>query len=176
MSTHEEIASLKASARAPTYEAPATELWLPRSARLCYELFCDVERMPEWFPVVQAVSVQSTNRNGRPRRVAVRAALRRATVGYTLVYTYRERDHRVAWCPRVDSGMMVGGWAQFHPVGLDSCILVCDLWLDPGAVMAGWDDPFLDARPAAAVTARFRDFVLRSTRALSQEITQPRAF
>ena len=163
-------------ARAPTQDTMPSEIWLPRSASTCYEIFCDVERMPEWMGILRSVAIHSCYRDGRARNVGFLATLRRASVGYTLIYTYRECDLRVAWCPIAGAGMSAGGWAQFHPVSVDSCVLVCDLWLDPGGALSGWDDPIFDAHAALATVVKFRDFVTKTTRALSQEVTmrQPR--
>ena len=109
------------------------------------------------------------------REASCSGTLQRASVGYTLTYTYRERDLSVAWCPMAGAGIYVGGWAEFQPTGADSCVMVCDLWLNPGGAMTTWDDPLFDAHAPLAVTSRFHDFASRVTRALSEEITRRRA-
>jgi len=161
----------RSSDRAPTYDAPPVEARIPRAARVCYELFCDVNRMPEWMPILKSVSVRSQYRDGRPCDVAFLATLKRAPVGYTLTYTYRERDFHVAWCPQPDSGVAVGGWAHFQPVNPRSCVLVCDLWLNPSGALSSWSNTLVEAHAPFAVASRFRSFATRSTRALSEEVT-----
>lgn len=166
---------IRSATRAPTHDAPPIEARIARPATVCYELFCDVESMPEWMPILRSVSVRSRYRNGRPCDVSFLASLHRATVGYTLTYTYRERDLHVAWCPEADTGINVGGWAHFRAVNVDSCLLVCDLWLNPAGVVNRWRDPLFDAHAPFAVASRFRGFATRAARAPSNEVTLKRA-
>src|SRR5688572_6382182 len=65
---------------------------LPRPADQCYELFCNVERIPEWLQVVRSTIVRRKDRLGRPREVSFLARLQRATIGYTLSYAYRSGE------------------------------------------------------------------------------------
>lgn len=160
--------------RAPTYDAPPVEARIPRAARTCYELFCDVRRMPEWMPMLKSVSIRTQYRDGRPCEVALLASLKRATVGYNLTYTYRERDYHVAWCSPADSGVSVAGWAHFRSTGSSSCVMVCDLWLRPGGALSSWNDTLVEAHAPFAVASRFRSFATRRTRALSEEVTVKR--
>lgn len=72
-------------------EIPLTTA-IKRPARLCYELFCEASRIPEWVTVVRSAHVNERNHRGRPLNVTFLAQLERATVGYRLHYEYRERD------------------------------------------------------------------------------------
>jgi hypothetical protein len=133
---------------------------LPRSAVGCYRLFCDIERTPEWLRVCRSAMVTERDADGRARRVAFLARLDQATIGYTLHYTYRERDLRVTWGTPVRSKLRVHGFAQFSALGDDSCLMTYGLELDKRGLPA-WDDTHFEAHAPSAVAADFRDFVLR---------------
>ena len=54
---------------------------LPVNAQTCYELFCDVARIPEWVTTVRSVQVLAFDDEGRPARAAFLASLGRASAG-----------------------------------------------------------------------------------------------
>ncbi|HKA88882.1 MAG TPA: hypothetical protein VKE22_14535 [Haliangiales bacterium] len=133
---------------------------LPRNAADCYRLFCDIGRTPDWLRVVRSAMVTERDAEGRPRRVAFLARLRRATIGYTLHYRYRARDLRVAWGTPIRSKIRVHGFAQFAPLGDASCLMTYGLELDKRG-LPPWGDSHFEAHAPSAVAADFRDFVLR---------------
>jgi uncharacterized membrane protein len=133
-----------------------------RPARVCYELFCDAERVPEWLRVVRSARVRERNRGGRPTVVTFLAELERATVGYTLDYAYRERDLGVSWSTASDGNLLVAGWAQFTPLGPAAALMTYQLVLDTECAAATWLDPFFDGHPASSVMSDFRDFAIRA--------------
>ena len=53
---------------------------LPRNARDCHRLFCDVARTPDWLRVVRSALVTERDASGRARRVAFLARLAHATI------------------------------------------------------------------------------------------------
>jgi uncharacterized membrane protein len=134
---------------------------LPRPAGPCYELFCDVERVPQWLGVVRSAIVVARDAHGRPRDVSFLASLQRATVGYTCRYRYHVGERRVAWATRDDVSTRVRGFAQFQPLGELACLMTYALELDLGSALPGWADAqFAEHAPSSAL-ADFRDFVTR---------------
>ncbi len=113
----------------PTFHAPGDWMTviLPRSADACYALFCDVERTPEWVPVLASAVITERDRGGRPRRVAFQARLERASVGYTCTYRYRHAERQVAWATPARAALVVRGLAQFQPVADAACLMTYSL-------------------------------------------------
>lgn len=145
---------------APSYLSIA----LPRPADDCYDLFCEVERIPEWLTVVRSAVVTKRDSKGRARDVAFLARLEGATVGYTCRYRYAPIDRRVAWATADEASICVQGFAQFEPLGERACLLTYSLDLDLGAAGAlpAWGDPMFAGHAASATMSDFRDFVLRT--------------
>jgi uncharacterized membrane protein len=135
---------------------------IARPARLCYELFCEAERIPEWIPVIRSAHVNERNYAGRPVDVGFFARLARATIGYRVRYLYRERDFGVSWSTVEGAGVLVAGWAQFTPLDGATALLTYQLTLDLGGAMAEWDDPFFEGHAPSAVMSDFRDYALRA--------------
>jgi len=136
---------------------------LPRTADACYELFCDVGRIPEWLTVVRSAVITRRDRNERPREVAFLARLERATVGYTLTYRYRHSERWVCWATPEESSISVSGFAQFSPLGARSCLMTYSLALDLGdGRLPSWSDPLYEGHAASAAMTDFRDFVTRA--------------
>jgi uncharacterized membrane protein len=135
---------------------------IPRPAARCFELFCDIRRVPEWLPIIRSAQVRERDARGRAREVAFLARLEGATIGYTLIYSYDERDLAVSWRTIGGSAIDVAGRVQFGPLGERAAlisyraVLALRPWLPP------WADPVFAAHPESAVVSEFRDFVLRT--------------
>jgi hypothetical protein len=135
---------------------------IPRNARDCYELFCDVTRVPEWLRVVAQVRVHSRTPTGRPREVSFLARLRHGLIGYTLAYVYRDDNLEVWWTITSAAQMRVVGAAQFAPLGPRATLMTYDLTLDLGdGALPAWDDALYEGHPPSAALNDFRDFALR---------------
>jgi hypothetical protein len=145
-----------------TPSADVLTVTLPRDADTCHELFCDLERIPEWLTVVRSVVIQERDRLGRPRRVAFMARLRRATVGYSCVYRYS--GMRVHWATSSRSSIKIAGHASFAPLGPRSCMMSYALDMSLGETgLPEFDDDVYSAHAASATLNDFREFVTRVT-------------
>jgi uncharacterized membrane protein len=134
---------------------------LARPADPCFDLFCDVTRIPEWLAVVRSTVVTSRDARGRASEVAFLARLEHATIGYTCRYRYHSRDRRTAWSTPDSSRITISGFAQFEPLGEKACMMTYGLTLDlPG--LPEWSDPFFAGHAASATLSDFRDFVSRA--------------
>jgi len=133
-----------------------------RSARACYELFADVERLPEWLPIIRSARVRQRDEHERAIEVAYMATLDRATVGYRLRYLYSERDLSMSWCTVPESNFHISGAVQFRPLGDKACLMRYHVTADFSAI-GGFGDIRFDRQQASAVIAEFRDFMQRTT-------------
>ena len=157
----------------PTDGRPtAVRLGVLRPAEFCYEVFCDVTRMTSWISVLRSVSVRTRHDDGKPREVAFLASLDRATLGYTLTYSYDDRECRVAWCPQPDSGVKVEGWVKFRPLTPDTCVMICRSWIDPASSLPSANDPLVEANVPLELASRFRSYVSGLGDDLFEEVTE----
>src|SRR5262245_18600017 len=134
---------------------------LPHAADACYELFCDVERVPTWLSVVHSAVVTERDDEDRARRVAFMASLRRASIGYTCSYRYRPDELRCSWTTSPRSSIVVRGSAQFQPVAANACLLTYALDLRVGRGLPPFADPTFAAHASSATLADFREFAIR---------------
>lgn len=155
--------NLAAPANAVGQILPSAE-WLtvalPRPADACYELFCDVEKIPEWLGVVSSAVVRRRDRLNRPREVAFLARLRRASIGYTLHYSYRSGERWVGWRTSEDASITVAGFGAFSPLGEKACLMTYALSINMGG-LPGWSDPGFEGHAPSGAMSDFRDFVMR---------------
>jgi uncharacterized membrane protein len=135
---------------------------LPHRADDCYDLFCDLPRIPEWLTVVRSAMVRKVDGYGRPVEVAFLGRLRRATVGYACEYRYRPEDRYVSWATAPLTSVSVRGFAQFSPLGQHSCLLTYMLETQLPDGLPGWADPTFEANAASASLSDFRDFAIRT--------------
>lgn len=133
---------------------------LPRSAGACYALFSDVERIPEWLRVVASAVVTERHADGRARRVAFQASLRRATIGYTCSYRWRPDELWVAWSTSPRASIVVRGSAQFQPVAPNACLMTYSLDLRVGRGLPPFMDLSFANHASSATLADFRAFAI----------------
>jgi hypothetical protein len=135
---------------------------LPLSATAAYEMFCEIDRVPEWLSVARSARVLEWDDMDRPLRVAFRAEVQRGLVGYTLHYTYCSDRLEVSWTTHSSCGTKVAGSARFTPLGPKACMIHYELIDDlAGGKLPEWDDPFFESHAASAVVAGFRDWIKR---------------
>jgi ribosome-associated toxin RatA of RatAB toxin-antitoxin module len=137
---------------------------LPRPARACYELFCDVSRVPAWLSVVRSAQVVRRDAEERPLEVAFLARLEGATVGYTCRYVYAADRLRVGFATSARARIRVAGFAEFEPLGDTACLVSYALELGLGAsgALPAWGDPLLENHATSTSLGDFRDYVLRA--------------
>jgi hypothetical protein len=132
---------------------------LPRDPDLCFELFCDIDRIPEWLAVVRTAQATMRDPEGRAREVAFLGRLEHATIGYSCRYRYGTR--RVQWSTSPGATLRVEGYAAFSPLGDKACLMTYALETHFGS-LPPWADPTYASHPASASLGDFRDFVLRT--------------
>ena len=146
------------------YSAPGDWLTvsLPRAADACYALFCDVARVPEWLPILSSAVITERDDDGRARRVAFMASLRRASIGYTCSYRYVPDDHRVSWSTSPRASIVVRGMAHFQAVARNACLMTYGLDLRVGRGLPPFDDAPFANHASSATLADFREFAIRT--------------
>ncbi len=131
---------------------------VPRSADACYRLFCHVERVPQWLPVVATAVVTDRDTDGRAKRVAFQASLRRATIGYSCLYRYRPEERMVAWSTPARASILVRGMAQFQPLAPESCLVTYALGLGVERSLPPFADATFATHASSAALAAFAAF------------------
>lgn len=63
----------------------------------CVAVATDVERYPEWAPDLKEASILERDAQGRPLRVAFRAAAFGRSTDYTLRYNFSGLPERISW-------------------------------------------------------------------------------
>jgi hypothetical protein len=135
---------------------------LPRPAEACYELFCDIERVPEWLPILASAIVTERDPKGRARRVAFQASLQRATIGYSLTYRYVAEELRVTWSTSPRATTVVRGLASFQEVAPRACLMTYGLDFRPGRGLPPLAHATHEHHPSSATLADFREFAIRT--------------
>jgi len=133
---------------------------LPVNAQSAYELFCEIERTPEWIGAIRSVQTLAFDDRGRPERAAFLASYGRASAGYTLDYRYDEDRRLVAWETPGDLSTRVSGRAHFVSLSDRACMMHYQLemtWPE----FFGLGHSFYGEHPASAALNDFRDFVTR---------------
>jgi len=138
---------------------------LPLNAEQAYQIFCDIEALPNWVSIVKSTSVLEWTGAGRAKRVAFLSRLKGASIGYTLEYEYDEEDLTARWCTKRGSATTVRGRVRFTPLGDKACLMEYKLLLElPAGALPSWDDPIYDDNAASAVVNEFREYIGRHHR------------
>lgn len=135
---------------------------LPISAEKAYDVFCDIEALPNWVSIVKSISVLEWTSSGRAKRAAFLSRLKGASIGYTLTYDYDEDDLTARWHTKRGSATNVRGRVRFTPLGDKACLMEYKLLLElPRGALPSWDDPIYDHNAASAVVNEFREYIHR---------------
>lgn len=157
---------MQAIAYAPNYDKTAelaepseVSTTLPVPAAAAFEMFSDIARIPEWLSVVRSVRILDPE-SPQPTRASFLAELERATIGYTLQYTFEADALRVRFSSAPEGRIVVAGIAQFTPLGPKSCFMHYAVTVDV-PVSGPWLDTCYDGHAASAVVGDFREHVRR---------------
>jgi uncharacterized membrane protein len=141
------------------HPASALSTSLPMPAPAAFDLFCDMEAIPQWMPIIRSARVLERDVDKRAVAVAFLADLERATMGYTLHYRYRALV--VEWSTTSGSSTNIRGRARFQPAGDSSCLLHYQLSIEAETTLPAWKDPMYNGHAASAVVSDFRSYVDR---------------
>jgi hypothetical protein len=138
-----------------TTEVSAT---LPVGAGTAFEAFGDVTKTPRWLSVVQSARVVRSDAHGRPLLVAFLARLERATIGYSLEYTWDETDLTVSWTTPASGSVRIIGDVRFTPLSTRACLMHYRLSLEL-PFESEWANASFGGHAAAAVASEFREYL-----------------
>jgi ribosome-associated toxin RatA of RatAB toxin-antitoxin module len=106
-------------------EEQVTEHMIIRaSPQQCFDILTDFERYPEWAADIKAVTVADQDDQGRPSRVAFRAAAFGRSTSYTLAYDYSNAPTELSWVQvQGDLTRRLDGSYTLEPAGEDTEVI-----------------------------------------------------
>jgi ribosome-associated toxin RatA of RatAB toxin-antitoxin module len=106
-------------------EEQVTEHMIIRaSPQQCFDILTDFERYPEWAADIKAVKVSGQDGQGRPARVAFRAAAFGRSTSYTLAYDYSNAPKELSWVQvEGDLTRRLDGAYTLEPAGDDTEVI-----------------------------------------------------
>lgn len=134
---------------------------LPVAAGAAFAALADVGAAPEWLSVIRSARVLDRDPEGRPAKVAFVGRLRRASIGYTLTYTYDDEQLTIAWRSPEGSPTQVNGEASFVALSASACLISYTVSLE--LPVGPWADDSFEDHPASAVVSWFREYLRTTT-------------
>lgn len=143
-------------------QAESHDQEIARSAPRCFELFCAVERTPEWLPGCRRARVRHFDANGRPLVADYMAEVARGGYLYAMHYAYDPEALAVTWESEDPTGTRrVKGSARFQALGPGECRLLYETSVGVSDRMPPWAREAQLDYPAAEICARFKAWVER---------------
>jgi ribosome-associated toxin RatA of RatAB toxin-antitoxin module len=134
---------------------------LSRSADECFQLFSQVDRIPEWLSIVRSAVITRRDHHGRAVEAWFIARLERAAIGYRCRYRYNARKRTVNWGTEPGASVYMKGYASFVPLGPKACLMTYALEVDLGDALPAWSDASFQANAASSAINDFHEFVQR---------------
>ena len=151
-------------APSPNRQADAHCERILRDAEICFRLFSDVRRLPEWLPGVRAAHVRHLDDEGRPLEVEFLSSAERGGYVYSVRYRYVPADLTVTWESGAPAALrQVTGAATFMPTAPGECDLLYETSIEVAAALPSWALAPQQDRPAAQLCRAFRIWVERQT-------------
>lgn len=136
------------------------DLEILRSAPRCFELFCAVERTPEWLPESRRARVRHFDALGRPLVADYMAGPARGGYVYAMHYAYDAEAFAVSWESEDPTGMRrVRGSARFLGIGPESCRLLYETEVEVSEHLPAWAREAQLDRPAVEICEKFKAWV-----------------
>jgi hypothetical protein len=105
----------------------------------CFAVLTDLERYPDWAADIKAVTVESTDDEGRPSRVMFRAAAFGRSTSYTLLYDYSGAPEILSWAQvQGDITRRLDGSYELSPSGDGGTEIVYRLIVDLKVPLPGF--------------------------------------
>jgi len=122
---------------------------------------CDACRVPEWVSGVADVSVLERDEEDRPSLVRFTSMPGRASMDYTVRYTYQDRVRTLSWRTEGSEQRTFEGEASIHYHGANRAVLRYAMSASVARSLPAWaQNSFLDDEPSA-VAAAFKRWVER---------------
>jgi ribosome-associated toxin RatA of RatAB toxin-antitoxin module len=105
-------------------EQVAERMIIRANPEQCFDILTDFERYPEWAADIKAVTVADQDEQGRPSRVAFRAAAFGRSTSYTLAYDYSNAPTELSWVQvQGDLTRRLDGSYTLEPAGEDTEVI-----------------------------------------------------
>ncbi|MCC6748273.1 MAG: hypothetical protein IT371_11480 [Deltaproteobacteria bacterium] len=145
---------------------------IDKPADFAYRLFCDVDAIPKWLWVVGTAVVRRRDARGRALEVDFLGSLERASVAYTLCYTYNDAVQEVHWHTKASGAVRkLRGAARFTPSGDNACVLRYKLSTELTTSLPPWGDHMYRVRPAETVVLDFCEWLAQEWAKQDEKIT-----
>jgi ribosome-associated toxin RatA of RatAB toxin-antitoxin module len=133
------------------------DLAISRSAERCFDLFCVVERTPEWLPDCRRARVRHFDASGRPLVADYMAGAARGGYLYAMHYEYDLEALAVTWESEDPTGTRkVRGSARFLAMGPGVCRLLYETSVEVSDRMPPWAREAQFDHPAAEICEQFK--------------------
>jgi hypothetical protein len=120
-------------------EQVAERMIIQGTPRDCFAVLTDFDRYPHWAADIKAVSVDSTDDDGRPSRVTFRAAAFGRSTSYTLLYDYSGAPETLSWTQvQGDITRRLDGSYQLSPSGEGGTEIIYRLIVDLKVPLPGF--------------------------------------
>jgi uncharacterized membrane protein len=142
-----------------TIDQKRYEITIDRPADACFDLFCEVEKLPEWLPEVRSARVRDFDDEGRAEAVDFMASLERGGLVYTLTYSYAPSELEVSWESVDRAGpRSLQGSARFVPTSESACRMVYEIRVDLAADLQPWVTDRYRERPGQDLCLAFKQW------------------
>lgn len=141
---------------------PEAVIEIDRDAQLAYERLCDIRNVPKWVTGVAKVDVLETDEQDRPTVVRFISMPTRASVSYTVQYTYDDDARRLQWKPLQRGERTLDGKARISELGQGRCKLHYELTTWNAASIPMWARSALKQDNPQVTVEAFRRWVERS--------------
>ena len=124
-----------------------------------WKVAVDLEKYPEWARDIKAVTIHTTDDDGRPSEVEFRASALGRSTHYTLKYRYDEEPRRLGWSMiRGDIQRSIDGEFTFIPAGEERTEVRYDLAIDLVVPLPG----FVKRRAEVRILNTVRELKVRA--------------
>ncbi|MDY0003549.1 MAG: SRPBCC family protein [Polyangia bacterium] len=143
-------------------QADSHGVQISRSAERCFELFCTVERTPEWLPGCRRARVRHYDGGGLPLVADYMAGAARGGYLYAMHYEHDPAALAVSWESEDPTGTRkVKGSARFLATGPGSCRLLYETRVELSDRLPAWARAAQLDHPAAEICEKFKAWVER---------------
>jgi hypothetical protein len=126
----------------------------------CFAVLTDLERYPDWAADIKAVTVESTDDEGRPSRVTFRAAAFGRSTSYTLLYDYSGAPDTLSWAQvQGDITRRLDGSYELSPSGDGGTEIVYRLIVDLKVPLPGFVKRRAEGRIMSTALRELKAFV-----------------
>lgn len=145
----------------PAGELAYADVEIERDATACYELLCDVNRLPEWVAEIATVTIVDALDDGRAAVAEFVTMPGSGSLSYRLIYSYDDDERIVRWRTADPTDRQVRGEATVLALAPERSRVRYGLYTSVSGASPFWAQQALAKDQPAAVAAAFRRWVDR---------------